>query len=178
MNKSNGNEIVFMINRANKMETSRCIIQLLKQDDYNDVKELYLDSRVREFLGGVVSIEKYSNSFIDMINATDDSLYWVIRLKSTNDFIGLISIDEHHDGIYKELSYQFIPEYWGNGYVLEVTKEIINFVSKELNIKRIVSETQVANKASCRFLSKLGMKVIDKVYRFNSEQYIFLLEIE
>ena len=43
---------MFMINRANKMETSRCIIQLLKQDDYNDVKELYLDSRVREFLGG------------------------------------------------------------------------------------------------------------------------------
>lgn len=71
-----------------------------------------------------------------------------------------------------------MPHYWGNGYALETIKEILNFASKELNIKKIASETQVANKASCRLLNKLGMKIIDKVYRFNAEQYIFLLELE
>lgn len=70
-----------------------------------------------------------------------------------------------------------MPDYWGNGYALETIRGILNFASKELKIKKIVSETQVANKASCRLLNKLGMKIIDKGYRFNAEQYIFALEL-
>lgn len=160
------------------METKRCRIQVLNQDDYEDVKRVYFDNRVRKFLGGIVSIERYNDNFNEMINSTDGSLYWVVRLKSTNDFIGLISIDKHHDGVYQELSYQFVPDYWGNVYALETTKEILYFASKELKIKKIVSETQVVNKSSCTLLNKLGMKIIDQVYRFNEEQYIFELELE
>lgn len=169
-----------MYNSINKggdgLKTNRCIIQILNKDDYNDVKRLYLDNKVRKFLGGVVSSESYNNSFQKMINTIDDSIYWVVRLKNDNEFIGLVSIDTHHDGSSKELSYQFLPSYWGNGYALEVIKEILSFASNELNIKKIVAETQVANKASCSLLYKLGMKIIDKVYRFDSEQYIFSLD--
>lgn len=153
------------------------MIENLKQDDYVDVKLLYLDKNVREFLGGVISDESYSNSFKEMINNDEDSLYWTIRLKNTNDFIGLVSIDTHHNGVSKELSYQFLPSYWRNGYALEVIKEILNFISRELTITNVISETQVANKASCNLLSNLGMVVIDKVYRFNAEQYIFSLKL-
>ncbi|SHK26499.1 ribosomal-protein-alanine N-acetyltransferase [Clostridium cavendishii DSM 21758] len=159
------------------MKTNRCIVENLKHDDYDDVKLLYLDNEVREFLGGAISDERYNSSFKQMINNNEDSLYWVVRLKNTNDFIGLVSIDTHHDGVSKELSYQFLPSYWGNGYALEVIREILKFISTELNIKSIISETQVANKASCRLLNNLGMKVVDKVYRFNAEQHIFSLKL-
>lgn len=159
------------------MGTNRCTVQNLKQDDYDDVKLLYFDNKVREFLGGVISDERYNSSFKEMINNKEDSLYWVVRLKNTNDFIGLVSIDTHHDGVYKELSYQFLPNYWGQGYALEVIRKILNFISSELNVKNVVSETQVENKASCRLLNNLGMKVVDKVYRFNAEQYIFSLKL-
>lgn len=159
------------------MKTNRCIIESLKQDDYDDVKLLYLDNKVREFLGGAISDERYNSSFKEMINNNEDSLYWVIRLKNTNDFIGLVSIDTHHDEVSKELSYQFLPSYWGKGYALEVIREILNFISRELNINNLISETQVANKVSRRFLNNLGMKVVDKVYRFNVEQYIFSLKL-
>lgn len=53
------------------METKRCIIQFLRQDDYEDVKSVYFDGRVREFLGGVVTNKGYNDSFSDMINITD-----------------------------------------------------------------------------------------------------------
>lgn len=92
--------------------------------------------------------EVYNSIFEEMLGAGKNFLYLVARHKDTRDFIDLVSLDPHHDGVYKELS-----------------------------IKKIVSETQVANKASCSFLNKLGMKVIDKVTRFNPEQYIFLLEL-
>lgn len=159
------------------METDRCIVENLKQGDYYDVKLLYLDNKVRKFLGGVISEERYNSSFKEMINHNEDSLYWVVRLKNTNDFIGVVSIDTHHDGVSKELSYQFLPSYWGKGYALEVIREILNFISRELTITSVISETQVANKLSCRLLSNLGMEIVDKVYRFNEEQYIFSLKL-
>lgn len=96
------------------METDRCIVENLKQGDYDDVKLLYLDNKVRNFLGGVISEERYNSSFKEMINHNEDSLYWVVRLKNTNDFIGVVSIDTHHDGVSKELSYQFLPIYRGD----------------------------------------------------------------
>ncbi|MDU4891421.1 MAG: GNAT family N-acetyltransferase [Clostridium sp.] len=159
------------------METKRCIVQNLKEDDYDDVKLLYFSNKVREFLGGVISNERYNSNFKEMIDSKEDALYWVIRLKNTNDFIGLVSIDTHHDGVHKELSYQFLPDYWGNGYALEVIRKVLDFISRELNIKNVVSETRVENKASCRLLNSLGMKVVDKVCRFNAEQYIFSLRL-
>lgn len=159
------------------MDTSRCIIENLKQDDYDDVKLLYFNDKVREFLGGIISDERYNGIFKEMISNKEDSLYLIVRLKYTNDFVGLVSIDTHHDGVSKELSYQILPDYWGQGYALEVIIEILNFISRELNINNVISETQVANKASCRLLNKLGMKVIDKVYRFNAEQYIYSLKL-
>ena len=45
------------------METKRCRIQVLNQDDYEDVKRVYFDNRVRKFLGGIVSIERYNDNF-------------------------------------------------------------------------------------------------------------------
>lgn len=156
--------------------TERCIVESLKFEDYDEVRLLYLDKKVREFLGGVVSAERYKDVFREMISSNEEALYWVARLKN-NNFIGLVSIDMHHNGIDKELSYQFLPKYWGNGYAFEVISEVLDFVANELNIDRVVAETQVENKLSCRLLNKLGMKVVEKVYRFDEEQYIFALRL-
>lgn len=156
------------------MESERCIINEIQIGDYEEVKKLYFDNNVRKFLGGPVSTESYECSFREMVNA-DDSLYWTVRLKNTNEFIGLISLDTHHDGISKELSCQFLPVYWGKGYALETLKKVIYFAFSELNLVKIVSETQVANKASCNLLARLGMSIEEKIIRFNEEQYIFSL---
>lgn len=158
------------------MQTDRCIIEVLKQTDYTDVKELYFNNQVRTFLGGVATEERYDKCFKEMMDINKDAFYLVIRLIDTHEFIGLVSIDIHHDGINKELSYQFLPSYWGRGYALEAISEIIYHAFNKLGIQRIVSETQSENKASCNLLNRLGMKIIDKIYRFNAEQYIFAID--
>lgn len=94
----------------------------------------------------------------------------------TNEFIGLVSLDTHHDTISKELSYQFLPSYWGRGYALEVTREILSYAFNELGVERVVSETQTVNQLSCKLLNKLGMKMVESVYRFGVEQYIFAID--
>jgi ribosomal-protein-alanine N-acetyltransferase len=141
--------------------------------DYKKVGELYSNERVRKFLGGIVSDERFHGSFDNMINCNENSFYFVVRLKDNNEFIGLVSLDKHHDGFSTEVSYQFMPQYWGYGYAEEVIKWIINYAFDELAIKKLVAETQSVNKASCKLLQKVGMGLEQIVSRYGAEQYIF-----
>ncbi|MGP4072896.1 GNAT family N-acetyltransferase [Piscibacillus sp. B03] len=88
-------------------------------------------------------------------------------------FISLTFLDTHHDGQSTEISYQFLPEWWGKGYGYEIVNAIIRYAFNHLGITKLVSETQAANVASCRLLEKLEMTVIDRVTRFGEEQIIF-----
>lgn len=155
------------------IETNRCKIDILQDSDYEKVRELFANEKVRKFLGGIVSSESFNNSFDNMLTCNENSYYWVVRLKYNNETIGLVSLDKHHDGFSTEASYQFMPQYWGYGYAEEVITRIIDYAFNELMIKKIVAETQSANKASCKLLRKIGMSLEQVVSRFGAEQYIF-----
>lgn len=129
------------------METERCILTNIIQDDYDDIKNLYLDENVREFLGGTIDEETYNLRFKNMCKSIDDSIYLVARKKDNKEFIGLVSLDLHHDGVSTEISYQLLSKFWGCGYASEVVQEVINYASNELGLEKLVAETQTANKS-------------------------------
>jgi ribosomal-protein-alanine N-acetyltransferase len=154
-------------------ETDRCLINTIKKSDYVDIKSLYGNEKVRNYLGGIRSDNSIKEVFADMLNSGNDSYYWVVREKHTNNFIGLVSLDPHHDGVYLELSYQFLPECWGKGYATEVVRLLINYALNELKLSKVIAETQTANKSSCRLLERNGMKFERTITRFGAEQAIY-----
>lgn len=158
------------------IETTRCRLSILQECDYEDVKKLYLDEKVRRFLGGTVNEQTYKKKFLDMYEANDDSLYWVIRHKVSNEIIGLVSLDLHHDGISTEVSYQLLPKWWGCGYATEVVRKVIEYAFKHLGLSKVIAETQTANKLSCKMLERIGMSLIETVERFGVEQSIYVIE--
>ena len=118
------------------IETNRCIMDKMNASDYEKIRELYTNVKVREFLGGVVSNEIFRSSFIDILTCEEKCFYWVVRLKTNSEVIGLVSLDNHHDGVNTEMSYQFMPQYWGYGYAEEVTRKIIDYAFNDLIIKK------------------------------------------
>lgn len=154
-------------------ETNRCRLTKIQESDYEEVKKLYTDERVRQFLGGIVEEKIYRIKFSDMCGANNNSFYWTIRQKDDNQFIGLVSLDLHHDGISTEISYQLLPKWWGYGYATEIVQEVISYAFKELGLKKIVAETQSANKSSCKLLKRSGMVLEETIERFGAEQSIF-----
>ena len=56
-----------------------------------------------------------------------------------------------------ELGYTINPEYWGNGYALEATKELIEWGFIDLKLKRIECCAFVENNRSTRVCEKLGL---------------------
>ncbi|WP_080848052.1 GNAT family N-acetyltransferase [Cytobacillus gottheilii] len=157
-------------------ETERCLIRILQKYDYVDVKKIFVNKEVRKYLGGIRQDDAIEAGLDEMLNPSDNSFYWVVREKQTDEFIGLVSLDPHHDGDYLEISYQLLPNWWGAGYATEVVREIIHFALNELNLSKVVAETQTANTSSCRLLEKLGMKLERTISRFGAEQAIYSIE--
>jgi ribosomal-protein-alanine N-acetyltransferase len=158
------------------VETGRCILTKLNIDDFEDVKKIYVNEEVRKYLGGAIPEENTLSKFMDTLNRSNtDSHFWAVRLKESKHFIGLVSLDKHVDGG-TELSYEFVPTYWGTGYATEVIRNVIIFAFNELTIFKVIAETQTANASSCRLLERVGMTLERKVQRFGAEQTLYSIE--
>lgn len=157
-------------------ETERCIIHPFQTSDSHDVQKLYVNREVRKYLGGILHENSIKESIKSMLYPDEDAYYWTVREKRTNHFIGLLSLDAHYDGVSQEISYQFLPDWWGKGYATEVVEKTINHCFNELKLSKIVAETQTANQSSCRLLEKMGMKKGQIVHRFGTEQVIYTME--
>lgn len=159
-------------------ETKRCHVTLFKRSDFEEVKEVFLNHEVRKYLGGIVEEKSIEAALDGMNNRREEFLYWVVREKAANHFMGLVSLDQHHDGVDTEISYQFLPKWWGAGYAAEVVQVIIHYALTELGLPKVIAETQTANTASCRLLERLGMNLEKTITRFGAEQAIYSIKIE
>lgn len=103
-------------------------------------------------------------------------MYFSVRSKNDNTFLGTISLAPHHNKTDVEVSYTFLSDFWNMGYAAESIDEVIQFAFQKLAINRIVAETQVKNISSCKLLESLGFTDEERVWRFEAEQIIYSLE--
>ncbi|MEC3885344.1 GNAT family N-acetyltransferase [Halobacillus sp. HZG1] len=157
------------------LTTDRTVMKEIQQKDFEEVKELYLSPVVRKYLGGPRDEESLPALFEGIRNSDGNSLYLVVREKGTQHFIGFVSLDPHQDGENNELSYQFLPRWWGKGYGSEIVKEVAAYAFHKLNLQKLTAETQMANVYSCRLLEKAGMKLDKTITRFGETQCIYTL---
>ena len=155
------------------IETERCFIHSFQKSDSEDVKELYGNEEVRKYLGGVRDEDSMEVALQEVLQSNDGSHYWVVRKKDGNHFLGMVSLSPHHDGVYFEVSYQFLPKWWGVGYATEVVQAVLDYAFVEMKLSKVVAETQTANVDSCRLLERLGMSVEKTLERFGAEQALY-----
>ena len=159
----------------NGLSTNRCLLTPLREADRDDVGRVYADQDVRRFLGGLVDHEDFKRRFEDLLSHSKTET-WTIRLKPKLSFMGIISIGEHHDGQDQEISYQLLPEFWGQGCASEAASAVIEYAVAVLKLPSIIAETQCANHPSRRLLERVGMKPVKRLLRFGEKQIIYRRE--
>ena len=157
------------------LETDRCVLMPFQKHDYDEVKQLYMNLEVRRYLGGVRKEEELPRIFNEMCHTRDED-HWVVRNKDSNGLVGVISLGPHHDGSFHEISYQLLPEWWGNGYGLEAVRAILDYAFGVLHLPKVIAETQTSNLPSRKLLERAGMQEEQRLMRFGAEQIIFALE--
>ena len=150
---------------------------MLQEDDLEHVVRLYTNVDVRRFLGGTVEEESVRVLVAKLVQSKPPARYWTVYAQDGSEFIGLVSLDVHHNGMDVEVSYQFLPKWWGQGYAYEVVQAVVNYGLHDLGLQRVIAETQTANVASCKLLAHLGMRLEETLERFGVEQAIYVTGI-
>ena len=63
----------------------------------------------------------------------------------------------------------------GYRYATQALELVLNYTFNELNLKKVIAETQTQNKASIKLLERVGMVFEKSVERFGSNQSIFFI---
>lgn len=143
------------------LETDRLILREINAYDANDMYEY---ARL-PYIGPEAGWEPHSS--LNYTREVIDSyrkkpLYgqlsvFAIILKENMKMIGTAELHTFTPNFKAELGYTINPEYWGNGYALEATKELIEWGFIDLKLKRIECCAFVENNRSTRVCEKLGL---------------------
>ena len=106
--------------------TQRCIIHHLSSADIPDAIQLFTNKQVRKYLGGTLTEQQAKEKLCQWAN-NQDGRYYCIRCRYSNAFIGIVSVTDHHDGKYQELSYQYLPQWWEQGIAKETLHELLQY---------------------------------------------------
>lgn len=143
------------------LETERLILRPLSLDDAEHIFKTWTsDPDVEKYM--IWDLHQTVNDTIDWLRKevdainSDDNYTWGMVLKNNNDLFGNISIHRGKNNDVFILGYNIAKSYWGNGFTTEAGRKVIDFASRDLNIKKFFCRHATENIASMKVIKKLG----------------------
>jgi RimJ/RimL family protein N-acetyltransferase len=155
--------------------TEKVSIRALNQSDLELIVEIWTNPLTRKYLGGPVSVADASDRFAKMLkNNYNNSWFFVVEYADNK--AGLISIDNYHETDAHEISYQFLPQFWGKGIAFSALNQVMQF-ARSVGTAELYAETQELNIKSVNLLTKLGMLEKNRIERFGAQQIVFFCRL-
>ena len=155
--------------------TKRCYLSNITVYDKEEIINLYTNYETRKFLGGPLSVSEAAKKFEHFIK--NNETVFSVKRKESNTFIGSIDISPYYNTNFYELSYQFLPGYWGMGLAFEAVKACLDYCKVQLNLQELFAETQTKNISSRKLLEKLGYEMINEITRFHELQTVYHINL-
>jgi RimJ/RimL family protein N-acetyltransferase len=156
--------------------TPRLRLRQFEQRDAADFYEMNADPEVIRYTGDppFVSIQAAA----DFIQAYDHyARYgfgrWAIERLEDNVFLGFCGLKYHPESQETDLGYRLIQQYWGHGYASEAASACLYYAFQQLKLERVIGRVQQDNKASCRVLTKTGMKKVGQINFDGQPAYLY-----
>jgi len=86
------------------------------------------------------------------------SAIFAVEMSATSELCGAVGLAVNLEDRHAELGYWIGVPYWNRGYCTEASREVLRFAFEQLQLHRVHAAHFVANPASGRVLTKLGMK--------------------
>jgi [ribosomal protein S5]-alanine N-acetyltransferase len=147
--------------------TERLILNQLELSDDAAIFKLRSDDKVNALIGRKsAKTLKDAQDFIHKIkenSANNDSIYWTIKLKNTNDLIGTIcfwNIDFEND--IAEIGYELLTEYQRLGFMQEALTAVVDYGFK-IGFKTIKAFPNALNVPSIKLLERNNFQLIGEL---------------
>jgi ribosomal-protein-alanine N-acetyltransferase len=143
------------------LRTDRLVLRQLAVDDSRAWFRSLSDVVVTELIGmdPLETVEEIGET-IDRYTAGFEEgamMAWAITLRESSQFIGTCSYEhinsEDHSGV---IGYDLLREHWGQGFMTEALRAIIDYGFKKLGLNLIQANTDPTNTPSRNLLKRLG----------------------
>jgi [ribosomal protein S5]-alanine N-acetyltransferase len=145
---------------APRLETARLLLRPLLRDDAPVICQLAGD---RQIAATTLNIPhpyppEAAVAFIEhTMQPSDQNFTFGIERRSDTVFMGVIGLHAQH-GFRAEIGYWMGVPYWGQGYMTEAVRRVIQFGFDDLHLERIHAWCFAHNPASARVMAKAGMQ--------------------
>jgi [ribosomal protein S5]-alanine N-acetyltransferase len=162
------------------LNADRLTLRELTMHDKEPIYALRSNSQVNKYLGRKTcehideAVQFISRIHENYKNGT--SLYWVITLKDSGEFVGTISLFNFSSTTNScEMGYELLPAYQQQGIMKEAAILVINYVLHTLNYIHAASHRD--NIASNALLLKLNFIKLAEVFEDNTPLIQFKLSL-
>jgi len=154
------------------LETERLLLKDYQSENLDDFFKLKSSNKVLDYSTFIPLIEKDQakvllKTLIDNRNSGNYDFMALFK-KDTKEFIGEAGIIGFSPNAGRcVIGYNLLPIYWNQGYATEITKHIVKYAFKSLEIERIEALALQINIASCKVLEKSGFLLEGVLRNFN-----------
>ena len=139
--------------------TARLEFRLWRAADVDLAAKLWCDPRVMRFIGGPYSDEEVRNRVAREVanDAAYGIQYWPVFVDGT--FAGACGLKPHETEPghhFREIGFQFLPEFWGAGYASEAARAVIAYARDVLGAQTLWAGHHPENEVSRALLMRLG----------------------
>lgn len=142
--------------------TPRLRLTRFEPGDWGDFWSLYQEPRVMATLGGMLAEAKVREIFDrDLAHWQQHGFgRWIARDLATIRFMGRGGLRHFivNDRPEVELSYAFMPEFWGQGIATELAATSVRVGFEQLGLTELACFTLPINQASRRVMEKVGFR--------------------
>jgi [ribosomal protein S5]-alanine N-acetyltransferase len=156
-------------NQKIKLVTDRLLIEPLSESDNAFILELVnTDGWIKNIGNRNVNNQMDAIAYIQKINENKNVTYWTVKLKATNEAIGIITFIKRDYLEHNDIGFAFLPNFANKGYAFEATQKVLSFLVQGNNFSYILATTIPENISSISLLKKLGLQ-FDKTIEIENE---------
>ena len=160
------------------LETNRLLLENIGIEDREFIFSVFSNDDVNKYLFDAEPLTDISGAdeIISFYLETEpkNQHRWIIIRKTDNVKMGTCGFhcwDVNNGKV--DIGYDLKKDFWGNGYMEEALKQIIEFAHKIMKIKEINACIYVDNSKSIRLIDKLGFKLNgSKTETFKGKEYL------
>lgn len=156
------------------LETKRCILREMTEDDVDDLYEIYRDASITKYTENLYADRDeevaYIRDYIKNVYYMCGLGMWLIVEKETGKIIGRAGLAWREGYDTAEIGFVVARGYQRKGYAYEVCSAIIE-LCKENEMEQLRVIYHADNMASHNLCKKLGFRIIDRTV-FEKEEYV------
>jgi ribosomal-protein-alanine N-acetyltransferase len=149
-----------------QLETERLLLRELKSTDAEAMYRYLSDPEVTRYLATQPhrSLKQTQDlvKFLASLFQKGEGFRWGITLKAGDAAGVVIGTCGYHawakDHFRAEIGYELAHAYWGQGIMAEAMEALLAFGFEQMTLHRVEAMVLVGNRASARFLEKLGFQ--------------------